>query len=186
MLSISRSAAISSAFFLAATLPAVQLSAATTVSVPGGSPVKVHFSSSLSSSSAQAGQHFQITASSPLVIHGWIAVKRGAAGGGHVVSASPAGKSGKQGQLSIAFDWIYAADGTKLALTGIPRDRAGKNKTGSANTANVASTIVLGPVGLFAHNFVKGKDITVDPTHVFDAHIGYTQSVGATTKYSSM
>ena len=47
-------------------------------------------------------------------------------------------------------------------------------------------TIVLGPVGLFGHNFVKGKDVRVAPSHLFSAYLDHTQTVAATTNYTSM
>jgi len=158
--------------------------AAHTVTLPGGAVVAVHLTSSLSSSTAKAGQTFGIVASRPTVVNGWVVVAQGAAGKGKVVAATPAGKSGRQGSMTIAFLWIYGADGSKIPLAAINRSNTGKNKTGSSNAANIAGTILLGPVGLFAHNFVKGKDVTIDPSHAFSAYVDHTVSVTAKAQYS--
>ncbi len=145
---------------------------AATVTLPGGSLVPIHLTATLSSSTAKAGETFLIAASSSVRAGGGVVIARGAAGKGQVVAASPAGKSGRQGTLSIKFMWITAADGTRVKLAGIDRSAAGQNKKGSANTANIVSTVVLGPVGLFAHNFVKGKEIVIDPSRTFNAYTG--------------
>jgi len=159
--------------------------AAATVTLPGGTVVPVHLASDLSSSTAKPGQTFRIVAAAPVVVKGWVAVKRGATGQGTVAAATPAGKSGRQGTLSITFDWMYGADGRKIPLAAIERNQSGKNKTGSSNAANVGATLLLGPVGLFAHNFVKGHDISVPPTKVFHAYVGRTVAISATQMYSS-
>lgn len=164
---------------------AVRADAATAVRVPGGTIITIHLVSSVSSSTAKPGQTFQIVATTPTVVRGWIVFKKGAPGQGRVVSATPAGKSGRQGSLSIQFEWIYAADGQKVSLAGILRNTTGKNKTGSSNTANVAGTILLGPVGLFAHNFVKGKDITVGPDVKFEVYTKNTVTIFANQRFSS-
>ena len=39
------------------------------------------------------------------------------------------------------------------------------------------STIALGPLGLFAHNMVKGKDITVSPASTFSAWVKTNSTV---------
>ncbi len=166
-------------------ISAMRADAATAVTLPGDTIVPVHLVSSVSSSSTKPGQTFQIIATSPTVVHGWIVFKKGAPGQGRVVSATPAGKSGRQGTLSIRFEWLYAADGQRIPLAGILRNTTGQNKTGSSNAANVAGTILLGPVGLFAHNFVKGKDITVGSDVKFEAYTKSTVTILANRKYTS-
>ena len=175
--------ALCASMFLSGILTAA--AAAGTVPLAGGTAVPVHLASELSSSTAKPGQTFRIVAAAPVVVNGWVAIKKGATGQGTVRAATPAGKSGRQGTLSVAFDWIYGADGSKVPLAAIQRNQSGKNKTGSSNAANVGATLLLGPVGLFAHNFVKGHDINVAPAQVFKAYVGRSVSLSATEKYNS-
>ncbi len=164
---------------------ALSASAANIVSVKGGTPVAVHIVGQLSSSTAHVGQTFRITMAGPLVVRGWVAAPEGATGQGTVETVSPAGSSGRQGKLSLAFDWVFAADGSKIPLSATNSTSAGKNKTGSSNAANVAATVLLGPVGLFAHNFVKGKDVNVGPSQKFEAYVNRTVLVRASHPYST-
>lgn len=54
----------------------------------------------------------------------------------------------------MKFDYVYAVDGEKLQLDSVKKSKSGQNNKGAASTATIASTILLGPVGLFAHNWV--------------------------------
>jgi len=145
----------------------------------------VHIVGQLSSSTAHVGQTFKITTAAALVVKGWVAAAQGAIGQGTVEAVSPAGSSGRQGKLSLAFDWVFAADGSKIPLSATDASRAGTNKTGNSNAANVAATVLLGPVGLFAHNFVKGKDVNVGPSQKFEAYVNRSVLVRASHAYSS-
>ncbi|HLW38653.1 MAG TPA: hypothetical protein VKR99_09515, partial [Candidatus Eremiobacteraceae bacterium] len=140
------------AVLIALLITTVQSNAAI-VTIVGGTPLKVHIVGQLSSASASPGQTFQIVASEPLTVQGLVVASQGAAGQGHVVAATPAGKNGKGGSITVALDWITAVDGQQLPLSATPQSTAGAEKTGTANTATAVATLVFGPVGLFAHNF---------------------------------
>jgi len=57
---------------------------------------------------------------------------------------------------------------------------------GAASTATLLSWVLLGPVGFFAHNFVRGRDVTIGTDKTFtvfvdhDAHVQTNQRVGQT------
>lgn len=153
------------------------------VTIVGGTTLKVHITAELSSASATPGQTFQIEAAEPLTVQGAIVINQGATGQGHVVAAKPAGKSGKGGSLSIQLDWINAVDGQQLQLVATPRAERGTNKTGTANTANAVAALVFGPVGLFAHNFIKGKDVVVRPDFVFPGYTSGERTVNVINRY---
>jgi hypothetical protein len=152
---------------------------AETISVPGGASVPIRVASTISSSTAKAGQTFQIVAAGPAAVDGWVFVAAGARGEGRVVSVSPAGKSGRQGSMSVQFLTIRGVDGEQIELARTDRSRSGENKTGSSNAANVAGVVLLGPVGLFAHNFVKGKDVEITRDTTFTAHVDHAVSVSS-------
>jgi hypothetical protein len=41
---------------------------------------------------------------------------------------------------------------------------------------------LLGPLGLFTHNFVKGRDVVVDGTHPLQTYVSESVYVTATTR----
>ena len=152
------------------------------VEVTAGLPLDIHLDAPLSSSSAKVGDMFSFQAASDVVSGGWIVVPKGSQGQGEVVSVESAGSNGHPGKLGLQFDWIVSADGSKVKLSISPRSSEGEGKGGAASTATIASYLVLGPLGLFAHNFVKGKDITVEPTSALKAYVEHTVHVKATQK----
>lgn len=174
---ISRAAVAAAACAAALAFSATSAQAAT---LTGGTSVSVTVGQTISSSTAKAGQTFQILAAAPVMMGGQVVIKKGAAGQGKVVAATPAGKSGKQGTMSLRFLWIYAADGSKVVLSA-SKSVSGKNKTGSSNAANIAGTLLLGPVGLFAHNFVKGHDIVIKPGQTLTAYVDHTVTVAGSS-----
>jgi len=134
----------------------------TKVVVPGGTPVTFVVTDTVSSGSAKVGDTFQINASQDVVVDGWVVVTKGAGGQGEVVKVDPAGGHGHQGSLGIQLDWVYAVDGNKIKLTSQPKTQQGESKSGSSSTTTVVSYLLLGPLGLFAHNFVRGRDVELN------------------------
>jgi len=150
---------------VSSTLPAF----AANVTLPAGTQVQVRLVHSISSGNASAGQQFSFEAAQPVIVNNRAVIAKGALGSGHIVNVSKAqGKSA--GKMTLAFTSIHAVDGGIVSLTEDSRVR-GNSEKGKASTATIAATIALGPIGLFAHNMVKGKDITVTPSQTFPAWV---------------
>lgn len=144
-----------------ALLPAIA-SAASRVTIPGGTPVPIRMVDSISSGNANVGDTFEFKADTDVVVNGYVVIARGAEGHGTVISVDRAGSHGHAGSLGVRFDYVYAVDGDKIRLTNTGKKNAGESAKGASSTATIASTLLLGPVGLFAHNWVKGKNVTLD------------------------
>jgi hypothetical protein len=150
--------------------------------VPGGTAVAVVVVNPISSSTAKVGDTFAIEAQSDVVIDGWIAISKGAPGQGTIVSVDHAGSHGHPGSLGIEMNWIYAADGEKVRLTSQNVNEEGESKAGESSTVTIISWATLGLAGLFAHNFVKGRDVTVDNTHTLKAYVDDSVYIVAKTR----
>lgn len=130
--------------------------------VPAGTAINVHLTDTISSSSANAGQTFDVVVADPLVMQGWVIVQKGAAGQGHVVAVTPAGKSSHQASVSVQIDWVVSANGQHLPLVAL------KGKK---------TPLVIGIEGAYASNFQKGKDVSVGSDLVFPAYTSADQIV---------
>ena len=117
-----------------------------------------------------------------VVVNGWVAIAKGAAGQGEILTVDRAGSHGHPGSLGVQMDWIYAVDGHKVKLTSQQKTEEGQGEGGKSSTITLLSWVVLGWPGLFAHNFVKGHDITVDSTHPFKAYVDDSVYVVASAK----
>ena len=158
---------------LAATLASPAF--ATTVNLPAGTPLQVQVINPISSGDASVGQRFAFQAAAPVVIGNRVLIVRGARGMGHVLRVSKAqGKSA--GELTLQFTSVRAVDGSIVALTEVARNKGNPEK-GKASTATIAATIALGPLGLFAHNMVKGKDVTITSDQRFPAWVRSNTSI---------
>lgn len=145
------------------------------VNLPAGTQVQVQLTQQISSGTATAGQRFAFQAAAPVVIGNRVLIAKGALGTGSVVSVSKAqGKSA--GKLTLAFNRIHTVDGGTVWLTQDSKMK-GNSEKGKASTATVAATIAMGPIGLFAHNMVKGKDVSISPSQTFPAWVKSNTSV---------
>ena len=79
---------------------------------------------------------------------------------------------------------IYGVDGEKIRLTSQNVNEEGESKAGVSNTVTIISWATLGLAGLFAHNFVKGRDVTLDSTHPLKAYVDSNVYVVANTRSS--
>jgi hypothetical protein len=148
--------------------------------VPGGTPVDVKVVDPISSGSANVGDVFQIKSAKDIVVDGWIVIPKDSPGQGEVMSVDRAGSHGHAGKLGLQFDWVYSADGGKIKLSNVKSSTEGQSTSGKSSTATIASYVLLGPIGLFTHNFVKGKDVTVDSSRTISIYVDST--VHVTTK----
>lgn len=154
----------------------------TMVAIPGGTTVKVALVDKISSSSANVGDTFAVRANDDVVVDGWVVIAKGAAGQGEVLSVDRAGSHGHPGSIGIQMDWIFAVDGEKIHLTSQRKTQEGQSKAGVSSTMTIVSWAFLGLPGLFAHNWVHGRDIEIDGSHPLDAFTADTVHVAATAK----
>lgn len=168
---------------LVATLAAAPATSST-VTLPGGTLVPIRFVDKVSSATANVGDTFAIQAAQDVSIDGWVAIKQGATGEGQVESVDRAGSHGHAGTLGVKYLWIYTADGHKVHLTDQQTTQEGQQKKGQSSTVTIISAVFLGIPGLFAHNFVHGKDVEIDGSHVLKSYVDSSVLVKATVRSS--
>ncbi|MGZ3550299.1 MAG: hypothetical protein ACXWNZ_18680, partial [Vulcanimicrobiaceae bacterium] len=155
----------------------------TSILVPGGTSVSVSLTEAISSGSANVGDHIPIIVTKEVDLNGMVVVPKGANGQATVAQVERSGSNGHGGKLALTMDWIFSADGGKVQLSDVNHANTGDGDTkGAASTATILTWALLGPVGLFAHNFVHGKDVTVDTSRVFTAFVDHDVHVQASQK----
>lgn len=156
-----------------------------TVMVPGGTTVSVMLTDKISSATANVGDTFAVKAADDVVVNGWIVIPKGAGGQGEVLSVDRAGSHGHPGSIGVQVDWIFAGDGEKIHLTSQRKTQEGENKVGASSTMTIVSWAFLGLPGLFAHNWVKGRDVELDGSHPIQAFTSDTVHVVASARSNS-
>ena len=152
------------------------------VVVAAGTAVPVHVVGTVSSSSAKAGDVFQIQVADDVVVNGMIAFRKDAGGEGHIVGSDSAGGNGHSGALSLAFDYVYAADGGRVQLSASPQKEAEEDRKGASSTATIIGFATFGLGGLFGHNLARGRQKTIDATQVFSGFVADNVHVRATDR----
>lgn len=151
------------------------LAALTTIGVTGagysnisildpGTQLSVHLTSSLSSTTANAGDSIALVAGSPLVVQGNVVVVTGAVGQGHVVSVTPP-KANKAAAIAIAGDWITAVDGQHVPI-------AASKKGGP---------FVFGAGGPSESSYAKGQPIEVNASTPITMFVSEQRTIQITT-----
>lgn len=154
-----------------------QRGSADPVPVPDGTPVRIALTDQVASNTAHVGDRFQFRSLDAVTVDGWVVIPRGSLGEGEVTQAEPAGSNGHPGKLKLQFDWIYGADNLKIRLSDVPDANRGDGQKGAASAATIASTVLLGPIGLFAHNFVHGENAIVTPDRAISVYVAQTVHV---------
>lgn len=157
-----------------------------TILLPGGTDVDVSLAESVTSAKATVGDTVPIVVDREVDAGGYVVIPKGSNGQATIAQVDRAGGNGHGGKLGLTMDWVYSADHGKVMLSNVNHSTGEEtDKKGAASTATILSYALLGPLGLFAHNFVRGRDVTVGTTQVFhvfidhDVHIRAVQRVVA-------
>lgn len=152
--------------------------------MPGGTTVVVSLTEPISSATASVNDQVAIVVKKPVDVNGWLIVPEGANGHATVTAVQHAGGNGSGGKITMSVDWVYSVDGGMIQLSTTNHASESGDSKGAASTATLVSWILLGPVGFFAHNFVRGRDVTIGTDKTFtvfvdhDVHVKAAQRAG--------
>jgi len=76
------------------------------IQIPQGTALVMTLQTTLSTKTAQAGDRFQATVSSPVHVDGQLAIPVGSQISGHVILAKQPGKASGRGELQLAYDQL--------------------------------------------------------------------------------
>ena len=155
----------------------------TTVLLAGGTTIDVSLNESVSSASAKIGDIVPIIVDNEVDANGFVAIPKGSNGEATVTLVDQAGGNGHGGKLAITMNWVYSADHGKVLLSNLNHAAgAGSDQKGASSTATILTYVLLGPLGLFAHNFVRGKDVTIKTTKMFKVFVDHDVHIQASQK----
>jgi hypothetical protein len=155
-----------------------------TVLVPGGTSVTVSLTEAVSSGTAHVNDQIGIIVRDEVDVGGMVVIPAGSSGHATVTNVEQAAGNGSGGKLALTIDWVYSVDGGKVQLSQTNHASETGDTKGAASTATLISWVLLGPLGFFAHNFVRGKDVTIGMDKKFavfvdhDTHVQSSQHSG--------
>jgi hypothetical protein len=131
------------------------------IEIPEGTKVRVRLDQQLSSETTKEGELVQLSVADDIKIDTLVAIKRGTAVAGKVLSAVPGRNLGRAGKLEFSIDAIRASDGGTIPL----RYSLERNKGGSSKGAGVLTFALAGTVGLLfldGHNAILYEGAAYD------------------------
>lgn len=125
------------------------------VGVPDGTEIQIQLTNNASGEELKVGDLVDFTVVAPVQINGVTIFEKEAAARARITTAKRAGHWGKAGKLEWAMQDILATDGNRIPARFTQR-HIGDSKGGTVAVAAVATTVLLGPVGLL-WGLKKGK-----------------------------
>ncbi|HEY7783210.1 MAG TPA: hypothetical protein VIB00_00705 [Pyrinomonadaceae bacterium] len=123
--------------------------------VPDGTEIEIQLQNTLSGQEAKVGDVVDFTVVRDVEVNGVVVFQRDAPARAKVTTSKKAGRWGKAGKLEWAMQDIQGADGNRIPARFTKRE-LGDSKGGTVAVAAVATTVLLGPLGLL-WGLKKGK-----------------------------
>lgn len=127
----------------------------TEVKVPDGTEVEIQLKNNASGQELKIGDIVDFSVVHPVVVNGVTVFEKDASARARITTAKKAGHWGHAGKLEWAMQDIQAADGSRVSARFTQRS-IGDSKGGTVAVAAVATTVLLGPLGLL-WGLKKGK-----------------------------
>ena len=125
------------------------------LNVPDGTEIEIQLTNNASGEELKVGSLVDFTVVKPVVVNGMTIFEKDAAARARITTAKRAGHWGKAGKLEWAMQDVLAADGNRIPARFTKR-QVGDSKGGTVAVAAVATTVLLGPIGLL-WGLKKGK-----------------------------
>lgn len=127
----------------------------TDTKVPDGTEIEIQLTNTLSGQEAKVGDIVDFTVLRDVQINGVTVFGKDASARAKVTTSKKAGRWGKAGKLEWAMQDVQALDGNRVPARFTKRE-LGDSKGGTVAVAAVATTVLLGPLGLL-WGLKKGK-----------------------------
>ena len=125
------------------------------VSVPDGTEIEIQLTNNASGEELKVGDVVDFVVVGPVQLNGMTIFDKGAGARARITTAKRAGHWGKAGKLEWAMQDVMASDGNRIPARFTQR-HIGDSKGGTVAVAAVATTVLLGPLGLL-WGLKKGK-----------------------------
>lgn len=150
---------------------------AATVKVPDGTEIEIQLTNNLSGQEAKVGDLVDFTVLRPVQVNGITIIEKDASARARVTTAKKAGRWGKAGKIEWAMQDVQAVDGSRLPARFSKR-AVGDSSGGTVAVAAVATTVLLGPVGLL-WGLKKGKAAVIPAGNRYSVFVSGDTTVKA-------
>lgn len=128
------------------------------IRIPKNTLVKIKNFDTVSSVSSKSGDKIRFEVSEDVYIDSKLAIPAGSTGIMEISKVEKSGNLGKEGEIELNFSKVMAIDGSELKIALNKEAQMMNESQQLALGASILGAAVLGPVGLIAGYFVKGKE----------------------------
>lgn len=127
--------------------------------VPAGTLIKIALTDGVSTKNIKVGDVVNFHVAEDVIVDGILVFTKGAKGLGKVTKMQPAKNFGRNAELLVEFEKTKAMEGTFVETFVGEASKTQMERLGLAAGASIAGMVLLGPIGIIAGAFVKGKNI---------------------------
>ncbi|MBR3624339.1 MAG: hypothetical protein IKN43_13445 [Selenomonadaceae bacterium] len=127
--------------------------------VPAGTLIKIALSEPVTTKNIKVGDKVKYHVAADVISDGILIFTKGAKGEGKVTKVTPARNFGRNAELVVEFEKTKAMEGTYVDTYVGEASKTEMKNAAMAAGASIAGIALLGPVGIIAGAFVKGKNI---------------------------
>jgi len=154
------------------------------ITIPDGTEIEIQLKSNASGEELKVGDIVDFVVVKPIQVNGLTIFEKEAPARARITTAKRAGHWGKAGKLEWAMQDVLAADGNRVSARFTKR-QIGDSKGGTVAVAAVATTVLLGPVGLL-WGLKKGKPAIIPACNRYSVFVsGDTKIKGKATEVSA-
>lgn len=179
-LQLLKSEGLSDAVILAMVQPAKTVSEVPTpteIIIPDGTEIEVELKNNLSGEEAKLGDVVDFIVVRDVQVNGVTVIAQGASAKANITAAKKAGRWGRTGKLDWAMKDVQTVNNNRIPVR-FTKANVGGSKGGTVAVAAVATTVLLGPVGLL-WGLKKGKKAEIGAGNKYTVFIDGNSSVTA-------
>jgi hypothetical protein len=143
--------------------------------VDDGTPVEIELLAEASSEKMKAGDIVNFKVVQPVIYKGVTIIDKDAVAKARITEAKKAGRWGKAGKLEWILQDVVSIDDGRIPLRFTQRT-VGDSKGSTVAVAAVATTVLLGPLGLL-WGLKKGKPVIIQPGNRYNVFVHGTPTV---------
>jgi hypothetical protein len=147
------------------------------IKLPDGTEIEIQLKNNASSEDLKVGDIVDFAVVRPVLIDGAIIFGKDASARARVTTAKKAGHWGHAGKLEWAMQDVQSTDGNRIPARFVKRT-VGDSKGGTVAVAAVATTVLLGPLGLL-WGLKKGKPVVIAAGNRYSAFVSGDTTVKA-------
>jgi len=147
--------------------------------IPDGTEIEVQLKNNLSGQEAKMGETVDFTVVRPILVNGITVIEQGASAKGTITNAKKAGSWGKTGKLEWAMNDVQTVSSVRIPVR-FTKATIGGSKGGTVAVAAIATTVLLGPLGLL-WGFKKGKKAEIAAGNKYTVFVDGNSTIKAST-----